>query len=183
MNRRDIISATAVVPLVSAFDGSLLVNAASSASEDFSAVKGFHDFGSRVIGRADLSRAACEVAVNKVARADAMEFAKLELFEANTVLQVLKEMGIALPAMDAGTKAALANITDAPQGGAFDKAFMAAEHDNHIYLRDLASAYLTNSSKASTLDEKHGRHIAGLALFAFTEHVVITERINAALSA
>lgn len=66
----------------------------------------------------------------------------------------------------------------------FDRAFIAAEYQNHVVLRDLAQAYLTNSGpNAVDVEERHGRHLASLAHFAFTEHVVITHRIAAELGA
>lgn len=141
-------------------------------------VKTAVQFGTMLIGRADLSRAACEVALTKSGRSDVKEFARYELLEANTVIAVLKEMGIPLPPMPADMKTALSQIVNSPAGTAFDTAFMTAEHDNHAYLRDLAAAYIENSAQpTSDLAEKHGRQIASVAFFAFTEHTGIAKRI------
>jgi len=66
----------------------------------------------------------------------------------------------------------------------FDRAYITAEYQNHVILRDLAQAYLTNSDPGTAdAGERHGRHLASLAHFAFTEHTVITHRIAAELGA
>jgi putative membrane protein len=184
INRRNVIIATAALPLISAVAPLRMAMAASMAKPDFSGVKTVKQFGDQVIGRAVLSQAASEVAVKKAARADAKEFAALELMEANTVIALLKELGTTVPDMDAASLAAYNSIKNSAQGHAFDRAYIGAEYQNHAVLRDLAAAYLQNSdANTSDADEKHGRHLASLALFAFTEHTVITKRINDELSA
>ncbi len=155
-----------------------------SAGPDLSAVKTAGQFAAMVIGRADLSRKASKVAVDKLVNVEAKEFAGYELLEAETVVAVLRDLGTPLPAMDAEAKAALAQITNAPAGAAFDTAYMTAEYENHEFLRDLAAAYLQNSDAAtSDPGEQHGRQLASVAFFAFTEHTGITRRILGALAA
>lgn len=136
----------------------------------------FQQFAAQVIGRADLSRLASRVALEKAARADVKEFAGYELLEAETFVAVLKELGTSLPQMGPDAKASLDQITNSGPGKAFDTAYMNAEYENHAFLRDLATAYL-KGSKAHTADERHGRQLASVALFAFTEHTGISGRI------
>lgn len=177
IDRRTIVSAAALaIPLTSTIVRA--ASAATSAGPDLSTVRTFKQFSDLVVGRADLSRAASEVAVGKLARADAKEFAELEFMEARTVLQILQDLGTPAPAMSTETTSALHSITGAAEGSVFDKAYMTAEYQNHVFLKDLAAAYLQNSDASSeSAEERHGRHVAELALFAFTEHVVITRRI------
>jgi hypothetical protein len=179
INRRTFIETAAAIPLLST-----VTPASAATALDLTSIRTAQQFGAEVIGRADLSRAASEIALKKVAREDAKEFAGLELMEANTVIEVLKELGTVVPVMGAEAQAALASIRDAAEGAAFDKAYISAEYTNHVFLRDLAAAYLKNSDAATaSVDERHGRQLASLALFAFTEHVAITHRIAQALSA
>jgi hypothetical protein len=106
------------------------------------------------------------------------------LLEARTVVAVLKDLGTRLPEMNAEATAALEQITSAPAGGAFDTAYMTAEYENHAFLRDVATAYLRNSDpNTSDVKEQHGRQLASIAFFAFTEHTGITYRILRELAA
>lgn len=151
---------------------------------DLSRIGTFGQFAAEVIGRAALSLAASRVAVDKAARADVREFAGYELLEARTVVAVLKDLGTPLPAMGDEASATLDQIKNAPAGGAFDAAYMTAEYENHAYLRDVVTAYLRNSDP-NTFDikEQHGRQLASIAFFAFTEHAGITYRILRELAA
>lgn len=151
---------------------------------DLSLVKTADQFAAIVIGRADLSRKASTVAVTKLTNVEAKEFAGYELLEAETVVSVLQQLGATVPVMDAATKAALDQIVTSPVGRAFDTAYMTAEYENHAFLRDLAAAYLKNSG-ADTLDpgEQHGRQLAQVAFFAFTEHTGISGRILKSIAA
>jgi putative membrane protein len=156
----------------------------SSAKLDLSGVKTVQQFGTQVIGRADLSRAVSEIAVKKARQADAKEFAGFELMEANTVIAVLKDLGTPVPEMGPDAKAAFNLIANASEGNAFDKAYISAQYENHAFLRDLAAAYLKNSdANTADGDERHGRQLAKVALFAFTEHAAITHRIARELAA
>ena len=114
----------------------------------------------------------------------AKEFAGFELAEAIAVTTVLKDLGTAVPPMDAKAQATLEKIKAAANGAAFDQAYITAQLENHEFLRDLATAYLKNSA-AGTADmaEKHGRHLATLALSTFTEHVAMTKRISGEIRA
>jgi putative membrane protein len=173
-------TAAVAVPLLSV----LPVNAVASDQFDMSSVKTAPQFAAQVIGRAELSRLTCEIAVKKAHRDDAKEFAGLELMEANTVLKILKELGTPLPLMAPEAQATLAHIREAKAGYDFDKAYISAQHDNHVFLRDLAAAYLKNADTNSpNADERHGEQIASLGHFAFTEHVVLTNHILKALTA
>jgi hypothetical protein len=151
---------------------------AASADNRFAAVRTAGDFAAQVIARADLSRKGSKVAVEKLTNPEAKEFAGYELLEAETVVSVLEQLGAVVPPMNAETKAALDQIVKAPAGRAFDTSYMTAEYENHAFLRDLAEAYLRNSD-AGTRDaaEQHGRQLAQIAFYAFTEHTGITHRI------
>ena len=114
----------------------------------------------------------------RATQANAREFARFELREAIAVTTVLRELKTPTPPMDAKAKATLAKIQTAATGQDFDLAYITAQHDNHVFLRDLATGYLKNTSpNEPTFPEQQGRHLATLALNQFTEHVELTTRI------
>ncbi|MVN86243.1 DUF4142 domain-containing protein [Deinococcus sp. HMF7620] len=136
------------------------------------------DFRLGVIGPAELSLITSRIAVSRATQANAKEFAGFELREAVAVTTVLKELGTPVPPMDAKAKATLTKIQSAAPGREFDLAYITAQHENHIFLRDLATAYLSNTvPNEKTFAEQQGRHLATLALNQFTEHVELTARI------
>jgi len=136
------------------------------------------DFRMGVVGPATLSRIVSQLAVLRATQADTREFARFELREAIAVTTVLQELKTPTPPMDAKAKATLAKIRSAAPGHEFDVAYITAQHDNHIFLMNLATAYLKNTTPSEpTFAEQQGRHLATLALNQFTEHVELTARI------
>ncbi|WP_407571986.1 hypothetical protein [Deinococcus altitudinis] len=136
------------------------------------------DFRMGVIGPATVSRIISQLAVLRATQADAREFARFELREAIAVTTVLRELKTPTPPMDAKAKAILAKIQGAAPGRDFDVAYITVQYDSHIFLRDLATAYLKNTTPSEpTFAEQQGRHLATLALNQFTEHVELTARI------
>lgn len=135
------------------------------------------DFRTLLIGPAMLSLEASQLAVTNATDPQAKEFANFELREAIAVTTVLRELQTPAPPMDAMARATLQTIQTAARGPAFDRAYMTAQRDNHEFLRDLAEGYLRNSAGATSLPERHGRHLATLALATFKEHVVHTKTI------
>ena len=86
--------------------------------------------------------------------------------------------------MDAKAQATYDKIKAAAKGADFDRVYIAAQLENHEFLRDLAQSYLGNPAPAkSDIAEGQGRHLAMLALAAFKEHVAITKRIMGELKA
>ena len=151
---------------------------------DVSGTRTNKQFAMGVIGPAELSLATSKIAVDRARKADAREFAGFELTEAIAVTTVLKELGTAVPPMDAKSKAILEEIRAAAPGEAFDRAYIDAQYENHVFLRDLAMAYLGNPPKdPNDMAEMQGRHLATLALAVFKEHVLITRRIAHELQA
>ena len=148
----------------------------SRAAFDLSNIKTTQQFASQVITRADLSRKASKVAVEKLTNAAAKEFAGYELLEAETVVQVLQDLGTVLPPMTADTKRTLDDISNTPVGAAFDTAYMTAEYENHAFLLELAKAFLKNSDSSSAA-EATGRALGKVTVFAFTEHTGVSHRI------
>ncbi|RZM15358.1 MAG: DUF4142 domain-containing protein, partial [Sphingomonas sp.] len=125
-----------------------------------------------------LSLATSQIAVDRARKADAREFAGFELTEAIAVTTVLKQLGTPVPPMDAKAQATLDKIRSAAPGAAFDRAYIDAQYENHVFLRDLATAYLGNSPpNPNDMAEMQGRHLATLALATFKEHTMITQRI------
>ncbi|GHF65375.1 putative outer membrane protein [Deinococcus metalli] len=136
-----------------------------------------------VIGPAELSLITSQIAVDRATHVHAREFARFELREAIAVTTVLKELKTPVPPMDAKAKATLARIQSAAAGKDFDTAYIMAQHDNHVFLQQLATAYLANTTpNEPTFPEQQGRHLATLALNQFTEHVELTARILKELS-
>lgn len=130
-----------------------------------------------VIGPAELSLATSKIAVNKATNKNAKEFAGFELTEAIAVTSVLKDLGTPVPPMDAKAKATLAKIQTAKVGLDFDKAYIQAQYENHVFLRDLTENYLKNAAGKTSPAESQTKHLATLALAVFKEHVAITSRI------
>jgi putative membrane protein len=135
------------------------------------------EFRQGVIGPAELSLATSQIATSKATQKNAKEFAGFELTEAIAVTTVLKDLGTAVPPMDAKALATLNKIKTTPAGPAFDKAYIQAQLENHEFLRDLAQDYLKKSVGKTTPAESQTRHLATLALANFKEHVAITKRI------
>lgn len=151
---------------------------------DVSGTRTSQQFTMGVIGPAMLSLATSQIAVDRARKADAREFAGFELTEAIAVTTVLKQLGTPVPPMDAKAQATLDKIRSAAPGAAFDRAYIDAQYENHVFLRDLATAYLGNSPpNPSDMMEMHGRHLATLALATFKEHTMITQRIARELRA
>lgn len=183
MNRRSILSGIAIVgatPIL--FAQSPRPSFAATMMPDLTTVKMAPDFYAGVIGRAELSLATSQIAVEAVKNKNAHEFAGFELGEAITVNEVLKDIGTMSPMMDDAAKAKLEKIK-AAQGAALDEAYIALQLENHEQLRDLADAYLHNSAGATDPAEKQGRHLGMLMLAVFKEHVAICKRISAELKA
>jgi predicted outer membrane protein len=145
---------------------------------DVSGTRTSQQFTMGVIGPAMLSLATSQIAVDRARKADAREFAGFELTEAIAVTTVLKQLGTPVPPMDAKAQATLDKIRSAAPGAAFDRAYIDAQYENHVFLRDLATAYLGNSPpNPNDMAEMQGRHLATLALATFKEHTMITQRI------
>ena len=159
-------------------------DAAAMPMPDVSGTRTNKQFAMGVIGPAELSLVTSQIAVDRARKADAREFAGFELTEAIAVTTVLKELGTPVPPMDAKAKATLDKIRAAAPGEAFDRAYIDAQYENHVFLRDLAMAYLGNAPKdPNDMAEMQGRHLATLALATFKEHVLITHRIAQELQA
>ena len=139
------------------------------------------EFRMGVLGPAMLSLVTSQLAVDKARDPQAKEFANFELREAIAVTTVLKELRTPMPAPDANARATRAKIEAARAGDEFDREYMTAQLANHEFLRDLAASYLTNSARATSMPEMHGRHLATLAQSTFKEHVVLAKRISQAL--
>ena len=139
------------------------------------------EFRLGVIGPAMLSLVTSQLAVDKATDPQAKEFANFELREAIAVTTVLEQLRTPMPAPDANARATRAKIEGARKGADFDREYMTAQLANHEFLRDLAASYLTNSARATSMPEMHGRHLATLAQSTFKEHVVHAKRISEAL--
>ncbi len=192
-NRRSFLKGATVAGLGLA--GVTLLSAATSLAQDNPTIgtdPGAHmmnpsnvkEFGMAVIGRAELSLATSKIAVERASKVDAKEFAGFELTEAIAVTTVLKELGTPVPTMTAKAKATLEKIKNGPTGPEFDKAYIMAQLENHVELRDLTQAYLEHPAPPkSDMAESQGRHLGILSLAVFKEHVKITQRISEELQA
>jgi hypothetical protein len=149
----------------------------------FADVKTAAQFYSTVIGRAEISLATSQVASEKATQKNALEFAGFELGEAITVNMVLKDTGAMGPGMDADAHGMVEKVVSAGKGKAFDKAYIGLQLENHEYLRDLADAFVHNSTGVTDPAEVQGRHLSMLMLAVFKEHVAICKRINKELDA
>jgi len=130
-----------------------------------------------IMPRAQLSKAACEIALQKSLRKSVREFAGWELMEATTVIKVLQDAGTPLVSTSDNATSFLAHL-ESLSGKAFEKEFIKAELSNHEFLRDLAKSFIDGYDEELTGKHEIG-HVANLALFAFTEHVGLCENIIA----
>jgi putative membrane protein len=135
-----------------------------------------------VIGPAQLSLEASQIAVDKATDKQAKEFAGFELTEAVAVTSVLKNLGTAVPEKSKMAESLLNQLKSTPSGTAFDQAYMKAQLENHEFLRDHTMAYLEDAGD-SNMAEKQGHHLATLALAVFKEHVALCQRISSQLKA
>lgn len=139
------------------------------------------EFRDGVMPRAQLSKLACEIALEKTTQKNVKEFAGWELMEATTVINVLKDLDTMAPAMSKDAEDFLEKLKGL-HGNDFDKEFMAAELSNHEFLHDLAQDYIDGADDRSS-GEQDIWHVANLALFAFTEHIGLCKRIYGEVSA
>jgi uncharacterized protein DUF4142 len=154
-------------------------NRAAMARGDLSSVRTVQQYAAQAIGRAELSRAASEAAMEKATRPDVRELAGYELMEAKAIISVLRDLGAPAPQMGPDAKGVLDMVSGASRGNAFDRAYITAQCENHAYLRDLTAAYLENSDpRAVDARERQGRQLATLALCTFTEHAATANRIS-----
>ncbi|TNM59594.1 hypothetical protein [Aliirhizobium smilacinae] len=85
--------------------------------------------------------------------------------------------------MDADAHGMVEKVVCAGKGKAFDKAYIGLQLENHEYLRDLADAFVHNSTGVTDPAEVQGRHLSMLMLAVFKEHVAICKRITKELDA
>ena len=137
-------------------------------------------FRNGVMPRAQLSLAACEIAVKKTKNPEILQFAEWELMEATTVIQVLKDLDTAAPAIGADAKGFLEKLEGMTESE-FNAGYIQAELSNHEFLRDLAKEYIDGFEERSPSDEQEIWHVANLAHFAFTEHVGLCKRLKGLL--
>jgi hypothetical protein len=136
-------------------------------------------YAAQAIGRAELARAASQIAMEKATRPDVRELAGYELMEAKAVISVLRELGAPAPQMGPDARSAIEMITNSSKGNAFDRTYIAAQCENYAFLRDLTAAYLENSDpRPSDPQERQGRQLATVVLCTFTEHAAIANRIS-----
>lgn len=139
------------------------------------------EFRNGVMPRAQLSKLACDIALNKTTQKNVREFAGWELMEATTVINVLKDLKTSAPAMGKDAEEFIEKLKGL-NGKEFDRQFMSAELSNHEFLRDLAQQYIDGADGSSPAEQDIW-HVANLALFAFTEHIGLCKRIYGEVSA
>jgi putative membrane protein len=146
---------------------------------DVSNVRTIQQYAAQAIGRAELTRAAAQAAMEKATRPDVRELAGYELMEAKAVISCLKELGAPVPPMGPDARSALETISNASKGNAFDRAYITAQCENHAFVRDLTAAYLECCDpQPSDPRERQGRQLAAMALCMATEHAAIANRIS-----
>ena len=181
-DRRSILAGLALIAASPAAMAQAQKVAPATPVTDFAGVKTAADYYVGVLGPAEASLTTSQLAVEHAINKNAHEFAGFELGEAITVNEVLKDLGTKA-APDTNAMASVAKIKSATKGEGFDRAYIAFQHENHEFLRDLADAYLHNSAGTTDPMEKQGRLLASLMLAVFKEHVAICKRVNAELKA
>ncbi|MFZ1103344.1 MAG: DUF4142 domain-containing protein [Hyphomicrobiaceae bacterium] len=146
---------------------------------DVSNLRTIQQYAAQAISRNELTRAAAQAAMEKATRPDVREIAGYELMEAKAVISCLKELGAPVPPLGPDARSALETISNASRGNAFDRAYIAAQCENHAFLRDLTAAYLEcGDPQPSDPRERQGRQLAAMALCMATEHAAVTNRIS-----
>lgn len=135
-----------------------------------------------IIPRAQLSKAACEIAVEKTTQPSVKQFAAWELMEATTVINILKDLGTPVLLISKDAETFLSKLKELDEKD-FNKEYMTAELSNHEFLRDLAKSYVDGVDEKLSSNEGEIWHVANLALFAFTEHVGLCTKIKNELNA
>ncbi|MBE9462248.1 DUF4142 domain-containing protein [Dyadobacter subterraneus] len=180
---RDTLAISAGMSLVATMLPSFTAEAMEVAFMDAPTAATDKEFRMKVFGPATLSLQTSQMAVSKCTQKNAKEFAGFELEEAKSVTAVLKDLATPMPAMDDKAKGTLEKLKMAKKGAEFDKAYIEAQYENHVFLRDLAANYLTHAAGKTDPAESQGRHLATLAHATFSEHVMITKRILGELGA
>ncbi len=144
-------------------------------AETLEVVVNENDFREGIMPRAQLSKAACEIALEKATADSVKQFAGWELMEATTVIKVLEDGGTRVAPLAAEAAGFLDKLKGL-NGKEFDKEYMQAELSNHEVLRDLASNFIEGYDEQVAGKQEIG-HVANLALFAFTEHVGLCKNI------
>lgn len=139
------------------------------------------DLREGIMPRAQLSKAACEIAMKNAANRYVRQSAGWELMEATTVIKVLEDVGTKITPMATEAFVFLSRLKGL-SGQEFDREFMQAELANHEFLRDLAQAFIDGYDEQVTGKQEIG-HVSNLALFAFTEHVGLCKNIIEELDA
>src|SRR5690606_12032363 len=86
------------------------------ARPDTSNVRTAQQYAAQAIGRADLTRAVAEAAMEKASRPDVREFAGYELMEAKAIISVLQELGAQVAPQGTDAKSVLDLIDSASKG-------------------------------------------------------------------
>ncbi|PWT96760.1 MAG: hypothetical protein C5B52_15045 [Bacteroidetes bacterium] len=133
-----------------------------------------------IMPRAQLSKAACEIALEKTQNKSVKQFAGWELMEATTVIKVLEDVGTKVTPITGDARTFLDHL-ESLEEKEFDKEYMQAELSNHEFLRDLAQQFIDGYDEELTGKQEIG-HVSNLALFAFTEHIGLCKNIIAELS-
>ncbi|MEO8415629.1 MAG: DUF4142 domain-containing protein [Ginsengibacter sp.] len=139
-------------------------------------------FRDAVMPRAQLSKLASEIAIEKTTQQNVKQFAEWELMEATTVIDVLKDLGTPVSPVNKDSENFLAKLKELDEKE-FNKEYMEAELSNHEFLRDLAQNYINGVDEKLSSNEGEIWHVANLALFAFTEHIGLSKKIKNELNA
>jgi predicted outer membrane protein len=130
-----------------------------------------------------LSMMSSQIAVQRASNRDVRAFATFELNETTALATILREMGTAAPVMNAQDRALLNALRNA-RGIAFDRAYIRAQYDAHVFARNLTTSYLASArANRNRPNEMHARHIATLSLPTINEHIVHSQTILAQLRA
>lgn len=134
-------------------------------------------FRGGLIGAVELSQASSEIAISKAVDGQVREFARFEMAESVAMDSILKELRTADHGITPEANATLSLIVAAPQGRMFDIAYMSAQLENHMFMRELAQTYLKNAAGRGGSAESHMRHVATLLITTCDQHLTLNRRI------
>jgi putative membrane protein len=134
------------------------------------------EFAKIIYPTVHLSKIISHLAMGKAENPDAKQFALFEYTETDTVSKIFSQMEVPLTPMAPMAAHILNKMKTTDRGSEFDKTYLKVQHDAHVWLRDTASNFLSNSAGTTNSGEMHGRHLAMLSLAVFKEHVALTAK-------
>lgn len=140
--------------------------------------KNVAEFGTSISVPGTVSLMTSQIAVKKATSPDVKDFARFEVSEQETISSILTDMGTPKPKLSAEEQAMIDDLKATKEGPEFDKKYLQAQVDGHTQLNTIVDNYLSDV-KASTPEEKEGKHLAMLANSTIDSHLEMSKKMLA----